>query len=533
MLQTSVIYCGDNLYVLPSVEDASVDLIYIDPPFNTGRQYEVFWGEAQERRSFLDRYGAAMSYIEWMRPRIRELHRVLKPTGSFYYHCDPTAAHYVKVELDRVFGADNFRAEVVWRRTSAHGNAKRNYAAIHDTILFYTKGKAWTWNPQFEPYSEEYIATHFVHQDPDGRQFRRVDLRNPSFRPNLIYDYKGYKPHPNGWAVSREKMEELDRAGRLFFPAKGTSGRIRRKLYLDESPGVPISDVWTDIKPIFATGLERIGYPTQKPLPLLDRIILTSSSEQQVVLDAFCGCGTTIEAAARHQRRWIGIDSSPTACRVISGRLRQRLALYEGDDFELHGMPRSTAELRRMPHFEFQNWAVIALGGIPNQVKSADYGIDGRLYVADMPKEREIGTDLFGDIDNWFPIQVKQTDRSGRPDIDSFETAMRRDKRRRGYFIAFGFSADARREIQRANKEDGLDIVPITVAELLAQELMVSPRLPAPRRAEPKVPSGQLMLPNPVDEDHPRFPRSSESAVDDAPQNAPQKTRPVRRRRPA
>jgi site-specific DNA-methyltransferase (adenine-specific) len=182
-----------------------------------------------------------MAYLVMMAQRKKELHRVLKPTGSLYLHCDSPASHYLKMLMDTVFGSGNFRAEIIWKRTSAHGHATQNHAAVHDTIPFYSKSSQTSWNLQYQPYDEEYIATHFVHQDEDGRRFRRSDMRNPGDRPKLVYEYKGYQPHSNGWAGLREKMEQLDREGRLFFPAKGTTGRIRRKIYLDESPGSPVS----------------------------------------------------------------------------------------------------------------------------------------------------------------------------------------------------------------------------------------------------------------------------------------------------
>jgi len=467
-METNVIYCGDNLEVMPKyIPEESVDLIYIDPPFNTSRQYEVFWGEAQERRAFEDRFGDAMTYLDWMKPRIWQLYRVLKPTGSFYYHCDWHASHYIKVELDRVFGFNNFRNEIVWERATAHYDSKK-FRIVHDTIFFYTKGSGFTFNRQFGRYSETYTRSHYTQADSEGRPYRLDNLTSPNPRPNLMYEWKGVPPPAKGWRFSKEVMERLDKAGRIYYSPR--TGRPQLIRYLDEMPGVLLGDVWTDVPPVNSQALQRLGYPTQKPLPLMERLIRASSNEGDIVLDAFCGCGTTLEAAANHKRRWIGIDFSPTACRVMSQRLEGRLGLKEGRDFQVKDMPKTEDDLRRMPHFEFQNWAVIALGGIPNRVKVGDYGIDGRLYVADVSKERKAGRDLFGEIDNWYPIQVKQQDRAGRPDLDKFETAMRRDKRLRGYFIAFGFSGDATKEIKRANREDGLDIVPITVKELLDHE---------------------------------------------------------------
>jgi site-specific DNA-methyltransferase (adenine-specific) len=441
------------------IDDESVDLIYIDPPFNTSRQYEVFWGEAQERRAFEDRFGDAMTYLDWMRPRIRELHRALKPAGSFYYHCDWHASHYIKVELDRVFGFNNFQNEIIWKRQTAHSDSGR-YGHLHDAILFYTKSNRFTWNPEYTEYDPIYIKRYFRYRDQHG-VFRSDDMTAPGGR-GPRYEWKGIT---RNWRFTRENMEKLEAEGRIFYTKRGIP---RYKRYLDEMPGTPLQSIWTDILPVVSWSSEGLGYPTQKPLALLERIIKASSNEGDVVFDAFCGCGTTLEAAAKFKRRWIGIDMSPTACRVMAQRLDKRLGLRESIDFKLIDMPKTEDDLRRIPHREFENWAVIALGGIPNEVKVGDYGIDGRLYLADIEKERK--GDFFETLDKWYPIQVKQQDRAGRPDLDKFETAMRRDKRLRGYFIAFGFSADATREIKRANREDGLDIVPITVKELLEHE---------------------------------------------------------------
>ena len=504
-VETSVIYNANNLDALATIRSESVDLIYIDPPFNTRRQYEVFWGEAQERRAFEDRFGETMKYIEWMRPRLRELHRVLKPTGSFYYHCDPSASHYVKVELDRIFAVDNFRNEIVWRRTNAHSDSKK-WSDVTDRLLYYIKDvrSGYTWNPQWMSHSPQYVADKYRYSDPDGRLYRLDNMTSPNPRPNMMYEWKGHASPAFGWRYSRETMARLDAERRIHYP-KHKHQRPQLKRYLDEQRGQLMTDLWTDIDPLNSQAKERVGYPTQKPVSLLERIIAASSDEGHVVLDAFCGCGTTLEAAAKLKRRWIGIDSSPTACRVMAKRLEERLGLRQGEDFDLHGMPISVDDLRGMPHFEFQNWAVIALGGIPNRIKSGDFGVDGRLYVADMPKERRVGNDLFGDIDNWFPIQVKQVDRSGRPDIDAFETAMRRDKRRRGYFVAFGFSQDALREIRRANTQDGLDIIPITVDELLAHEVTVTPTHKGSAASRGVTSGEQLVLLNPADADQERF----------------------------
>src|SRR3990167_6337689 len=403
-MDSNVIYCGDNLEVLAKyVPDESVDLIYIDPPFNSSRNYEVFWGEAKERRAFEDRFGDAMSYIEWMRPRIRELHRVLKSTGSFYYHCYWHAGHYVKVELDRVFGFENFQNELVWYYRGG-GVSKTRFARRHDTIFFYSKGKKWTFNPDDvrTPYS--------------AASMERLQYKARSFRGDRVYE--GYEPNPKG-----------------------------------KHP-----DDVLEIQPTMPSSKERRGYPTQKPIALLDRIVLASSKKGDIVLDAFCGCGTTLVAAAKHKRHWVGIDFSPTACRVMADRLEDDLGLHEGQDFKVRDMPKTVDQLRKMPHFEFENWAVVAIGGIPNNVKVGDFGIDGRLYQVDVKKEHK--GDFFETLDKWYPIQVKQMDDVGRPVVDAFQTAMRRDKRPRGYMVAFAFRAGPRKETRRLNRSAGLETVP-------------------------------------------------------------------------
>jgi len=452
-METNVIYCGDNLEVMPKyIPDESVDLIYIDPPFNSSRNYEVFWGEAQERRAFEDRFGDAMTYLDWMRPRIRELHRVLKPTGSFYYHCDWHVSHYVKVEVDRLFGPNNFQNEIMWHYGGRGAKAVAGqFPRNHDVILLYSKSnKGRTFHRQYlkRRYTAEEARARGLRQDENGRWFKTA---------------------PRG-DYTDASIEDLESQGRIHHTR---TGNVRVKYFLEMEhkyvvENVLVGDTWNDIPDAMHMGSERLGWPTQKPLALLERIVAASSNEGDVILDAFCGCGTTLEAAAKYKRRWIGIDMSPTACRVMAERLDKRLGLRDGIDFRLVDMPKTEDDLRRLPHREFENWAVIALGGIPNNVKVGDYGIDGRLYLADIEKARK--GDFFETLDRWYPIQVKQQERAGRPDIDNFETAMRRDKRLKGYFIAFGFSRDSIAEIKRANQHDGLDIVPITVKELLEHE---------------------------------------------------------------
>ena len=215
-----------------------------------------------------------------------------------------------------------------------------------------------------------------------------------------------------------------------------------------------------------------MGYPTQKPEALLERIIRASSNEGDTVLDAFCGCGTTLVVAQREKRRWIGIDISPTACRLMANRLEDNFYIKEGKDFWIKDLPKTVEELRQYPPFEFQNWAINAIGGVPSKVKVRDGGIDGKLYpIEDIRKEKTEGIDLFGDIDRYIPIQVKRTDQVGQPDIDSFETAMKRDKRNKGIFVGFDFSRDAEKEIRRVQREEGLEIQPITVSQIVDSQM--------------------------------------------------------------
>lgn len=482
LVDTRVIYCGDNLDQLRNLPDACVDLIYIDPPFNSNRNYEVFWGETKEKRSFEDRHESTRAYIEYMRPRCVELARVLKKTGSFYYHCDWHASHYVKVMLDQIFGENLFQNEIVWKRTHAHGNAGRRFGAVNDTIFFYTGSDDYTWNQAYGKFTPEYIEERFTGSDPDGRRWQSVTLRNPGKRPNLHYLFTAsngvtYQPHPNGWSCDRERMEKYDREQRLHFPKPG--GQLRLKMYLDESPGPKLHNVWDDIFPINSQAGESLGYPTQKPLPLLDRIINASSNPNDIVLDAFCGCGTALVSAQKNNRQWIGIDISPTACRVMAKRLQDVCGIREkeelwkiGRGFIVRDLPWTEEKLRALPPFEFENWAVIALGGMKNKAQVGDKGIDGRIFpVTAMSNVREAGADELGLEERWFPIQVKQKDKAGRPDIDAFETAMRRAGCEKGFFVSFDYSSEAETEISRFFREEHRIIVPITVREILDDQI--------------------------------------------------------------
>ncbi len=377
-MATKIIYCGDNLVQLATLPNASVDLIYIDPPFNSNRNYEVFWGETKEKRAFEDRHESTKAYIEFMRPRCVELARVLSKTGSFYYHCDWHASHYVKVMLDQIVGENNFQNEIVWKRSTAHSDARqgsKHYGRLHDVLLFYTgHPKKYTWVQQYTALDPEYMRSHYRQVDERGRRYMWDNITGPggAAKGNPFYEVLGVKGF---WRYSKERMEQLIEEGKVAIPPKGKTPRLKR--YLEDSKGVPLQSVWDDLSPVNSQAKESLGYPTQKPLALLDRIIKTSSNPGDLVLDAFCGCGTALVAAEFLNRQWIGIDVSPTACRVMAQRLQDVCKLREGKDFVVRDLPRSEKQLREMPPFEFENWAVIALGGIPNKAQVGDMGIDG------------------------------------------------------------------------------------------------------------------------------------------------------------
>jgi len=478
LVDTRVIYCGDNLEQLAKLPSACVDLIYIDPPFNSNRNYEVFWGETKEKRSFEDRHESTKAYIDFMRPRCVELHRVLKKTGSFYYHCDWHASHYVKVMLDQTFGENQFVNEIVWKRQSSHNDAKqgsKHFGRVHDTIFIYARDpKKYTWNTQYTAHDADYVQSHYGQVDEAGRQYTWSDITGPggAAKGNPHYEIFGITGY---WRFSEAKMKALIAGGRVAIPPKGKTPRYKR--YLDESKGMPVGTVWDDIFPVNSQAKESLGYPTQKPLPLLERIIKTSSNPNDIVLDAFCGCGTALEAAEHLGRQWIGIDISPTACTVMAKRLRDRCGLREdkklwlaGRGFIVRDLPWTEGQLRKLPPFEFENWAVIAIGGIPNKAQVGDMGIDGRIFPVHAAPAKA-AKDALQFMDDWYPVQVKQKDKAGRPDIDSFEAMMMREDRPKGFFVSFDFTSDALQEIGAFFKRSGKVIVALTVREILDEQI--------------------------------------------------------------
>jgi DNA modification methylase len=419
------LYYGDNLKVLREhIEPQSVDLVYLDPPFDSNRAYNALFSEKSEEESpaqiqaFDDTWtwnyeteavylelisgnapiavrdalegmrkllgsNDVLAYLSMMTARLLELRRVLKPTGSLYIHCDPTASHYLKVILDALFSPRNFRNEIIWQRTFVKGGVRMRFASNHDILLFYSAGPDPVFNRPAVPHSAAYKA-RFRHDDGDGRgPYQDIPLDSPSPRPNLTYEYKGYPAPRNGWRVRSTEMERLDNEGRLIFP-KNSGARIRRKLYLNEQEGTPMGDVWTDIPPINMQAAERLGYPTQKPLALLERIISASSRPGDVVLDPFCGCGTAVDAAQSLERRWIGIDIATLAIDVIDARLRNTYGEQIRQTYEVLGIPQDISDaevLFERSRSEFERWCVMLVGGQPNAAQVGDRGVDGVIRI--------------------------------------------------------------------------------------------------------------------------------------------------------
>ncbi len=420
----NTLYYGDNLDILQRyIKDESVDLVYLDPPFNSNANYNVLFAQkdgsqssaqiqafedtwqwdqnaiqtytrevekggpvADALRAFNLILGSSnmMAYLTMMAPRLQELRRVLKPTGSLYLHCDPTASHYLKVLLDMVFGVENYRNEITWKRTSSHNTTTRKFGDITDTILFYTKSNNYLFIPPRQAHSESYLNQFYRFQELDGRRYRlHLVERNQALgvRPNLIYEYNGYTPKW-GWMMEQVKLEKLDKEGKLVW---SSNGRPSRKIYLDEVKQPVIANLWDDIPPISAQSAERLGYPTQKPLALLERIINASSNPGDVVLDPFCGCGTAIAAAQKLGRKWIGIDITHLAIGLIKRRMED--AFGDALEYEVIGEPTTIDEAKTLAEqdkYQFQWWALGLVGARPaDQKKGSDHGIDGRLYFHD------------------------------------------------------------------------------------------------------------------------------------------------------
>ena len=412
----NTLYYGDNLEVLRDFPSECVDLVYLDPPFNSNRSYNVLFretagaeAEAQIEafedtwqwttataevfdevasrgddvgrllQAFVSALGHndMMAYLTMMAPRLIELRRVMKPTASIYLHCDPTASHYLKTLMDAVFGVRNFRNEIIWKRTSAHSDARR-YGRVHDVLLFFTNGRASNWNDVFHPYDEAYVEQYYRYEDEDGRRWMSGDLSAAGLSGGgYEYEWHGYT---RVWRVPEETMRRLDAESRVFYTRTGFP---RLKRYLDESRGLRASDVWSDIEAVRSWHRERLPYPTQKPEALLERIIEASSNPGDLVLDPFCGCGTATVAAHRLGRQWVGIDITYLAVDLMQHRLRDTFPDDFGEGVPVDGEPADEAAalaLAERGKFQFQFWAVARLGGTARSGTprmGPDQGIDG------------------------------------------------------------------------------------------------------------------------------------------------------------
>jgi DNA modification methylase len=425
---SNTLFYGDNLEILRNyIEDESVDLIYLDPPFNSNANYNVLfkapggeqsqaqieafedtwhWNDKAEAafdqvmtsgntdvfemlramRGFL-KENDMMAYLTMMAVRLIELHRVLKPTGSLYLHCDPTASHYLKILLDGVFGPKNYRNEISWKRTDSHNDAKqgaKHFGRVHDILLFYAKGEPRIFNALYKALPESTVESWYRNVEPEtGRRFNKADVTGPggAGKGNPYYEWNGLTRY---WRYNRERMQKLHDDGLLVY---SKSGMTYQKRYLDESKGVPVSSIWDDISML--RGLtanlsrqERLGYPTQKPLALLERILAVSSNEGDLVLDPFCGCGTTVHAAQKLGRRWIGIDITHLAIGLVKRRL---IEAFPTAQFAIEGVPKDVGgarELAKADKYQFQFWALSMVEAQPYKggKKGADGGVDGYIY---------------------------------------------------------------------------------------------------------------------------------------------------------
>ena len=421
------LYFGDSLDILKQLSRQHpagfIDLIYIDPPFNSKRNYNVLFETVDlhdakaQKEAFADTWSnvsykdtieelklihlnlhkfldaldhaginqSAVNYLTTMSIRIFYIRKVLKDTGSFYLHCDPTMSHYLKIVCDLIFGEKNFRNEITWKRSSAHNDAKQGRKAfgnITDIIFYYTKTDDYAFNTQYTPYTQEYIDDFYYHMEEDGRRYRLGDLTAAKGGGDTSYDFYGTKPYKGRfWAYSKANMEKYKEDGRLYFPKSGGTPSYKR--YLDEMPGIAAQNVWDDIKPLQAKDIERLGYPTQKPVKLLERIIQTSSNEGDLVADFFCGCGTTVAASQKLNRNWIGVDISHLAIGLIRKRLLDTYGEPIIKTFTVDGLPKDVGSARALAiapqgRMHFQDWVIeTLLGGVANEKKTGDGGYDG------------------------------------------------------------------------------------------------------------------------------------------------------------
>jgi len=427
-VEKNQLYYGDNLAVLREhIRDESVDLIYLDPPFNSRQDYNVLFAERDGTRSasqimafedtwewnmdaerayeeIVERGGRVseamrafrtflghsdmMAYLAMMAPRLIELHRVLKETGSIYLHCDPTASHYLKMLMDAVFGAQFFRNEIIWERTTGRKGV-RQFGRVHDSLLFYSRSDVSIWNAPTVAQGEDNVRGHDLKRDKaSGELYRLPDLTGAGQGPARNFGGQVIDP-PRGrhWGYDQEGIDRLWAEGKIEFSLRG---KPRLKTYLKNLSGVAVRDIWIDIEPLNSAATERLGYPTQKPEALLERIIKASSNENDTVLDPFCGCGTAIAVAQRLNRRWIGIDITHLAIGLIKKRLDDAFGDSVRNTYEVIGEPADLSGAQRLAQddpYQFQWWALSLVGARPlEKKKGADQGIDGRLYFHDENK---------------------------------------------------------------------------------------------------------------------------------------------------
>ena len=416
----NTLICDDNVNALAKLERESVDLVYADPPFFSHKHYEVIWGDEAEVRSFEDRWeGGIEHYIGWMRPRIQLIWEVLKSTGSFFLHCDWHADAHLRLLLDEVFGKDNFRNEIIWHYKFRMMDSGRIFNRKHDVIFFYAKSP------------EACLDMGAVAERWTREEIIRV-------RKQAIYK---------------------DAKGREWIWMPGGRGHSKnKKKYLEEiiAEGKALDDVW-DIPVISSSAKERMGYPTQKPELLLQRIVKACSKPGALVLDPFCGCGTAMVVAEKLGRKWIGVDISPTAVETVKRRFGL-LQVREGIDYAVTGMPTTIEDLKKLKPFEFQNWVVNEMQGKHSRKKVHDMGIDGFL-------DKDLYHEKAG-------IQVKQEEHVGRNKVDNFETALRRGKYADGYIVAFSFTKDAHEEAARVENQDKMKIRLVPVEDLLKKKVL-------------------------------------------------------------
>ncbi|MDR0328425.1 MAG: hypothetical protein LBI05_09035 [Planctomycetaceae bacterium] len=464
---------GDNLEIMKTLEKESVDLIYLDPPFFSNRNYEVIWGDEGEIRSFKDRWaGGIEHYIAWLKERVELMYRLLKKTGSIFLHCDWHANAHIRVDiLDKIFGEKNFMGEIIWQRTNAHNDARKKLAVLTDSIFYYSKTDKYAYNPIFTELSEAYKKDAYRFQDDKGI-YSSSDLTGAGINKNDVV-WKEYHPAERNrhWALPTdiirklagdaadrlstiEKLELLEKHDYIMWTSNGTP---RFKRYLETTNGILLGNMWTDILNVQAQSKERIGYPTQKPEALLWRILEMASNEGDLILDPFMGGGTTIAVAEKRMRRWIGIDQSVAAVKVTELRLaKEQRKLFSTFTTTLHKYDYDT--LRYKDAFEFESWIIQQFGGEPNLQQHGDSGIDGKK-------------------DNT-PIQVKRSENIGRNVIDNFFAAVQRsdkklfeknkkEKKPVGYIIAFSFGKGAIEEVARLKMKENVIIELVTVADFV------------------------------------------------------------------